>query len=86
MMDRHQHDLKIMKDEIELHREKLRSCQLENERIIASINQEEGFKEDVQRQIDLVQSHFLAEIAERDENEKHLRDLLVDKRDLADEL
>jgi inorganic pyrophosphatase/exopolyphosphatase len=51
---------------------------------MASIRQEEGFKEDVQRHIDLIQERFLAEIAERDEIEKNLRELLADKRDLAD--
>ena len=53
---------------------------------MASIRQEEGFKEDVQRHIDLIQERFLAEIAERDEIEKNLRELLADKRDLADQL
>jgi hypothetical protein len=45
-------ELLSLREEAESYRERLRACQSENERIIGSIKQEEGFKEDVQKHID----------------------------------
>ena len=52
MNEKHHQEIIAWRDEAESYRERLRACQSENERIIGSIKQEDGFKEDVQKHID----------------------------------
>lgn len=64
----------------------MRAAQSENERIMAGMDQRDEMKDEAVKHLDIMQQRFQEELDERDLTEKHLRSVIVDKKQAVEDL
>lgn len=73
------------KEEAELHKERVKMIQQEQERVVAVMQSSEGLKDQAAIDIDHAEQRFMNVIHEREETERYLRQVISDKKAALDE-
>ena len=87
MREQMESEIERYKEEAELYKERVKIMQMENEKLVSSMRQENETQESMAiREIDIAETRFRAAIKEREETEKHLREIIADKKSIIDEM